>query len=75
MMNAKQILKLSVDILMTILLLLLMAFMLTQQKVHEWLGTGMLVLFVIHHLLNKNWFKAFAHGGYPPYPFFPCSVL
>ncbi len=74
MMNAKQILKLSVDILMTILLLLLMAFMLTQQQVHEWLGTGMLVLFVIHHLLNKNWFKAFAHGGYPPLRIFQTLI-
>ena len=37
-----------VDLLMTVVLLLLMACFLTEQESHEWLGAGMLVLFVIH---------------------------
>ena len=46
-----------VDFLMTILLLLLMAFQITGQEFHEWLGAGMLVLLLAHNILNYRWYK------------------
>ena len=56
-MEPKQIIRMAVDIGMTVLLLLLMAFMLTGQKAHEWLGAAELVLFIAHHVLNARWLK------------------
>ena len=49
---------------MTVLLPLLMAFQLTRQMLHEWLGTAMLILFVIHNILNIKWYKGFFTGKY-----------
>ena len=56
-----------VDLLMTVVLILLMAYFLTDQEIHEWLGAGMLVLFVIHHVLNFKWLKALNRGKYTPF--------
>ncbi|MDE7431836.1 MAG: DUF4405 domain-containing protein [Lachnospiraceae bacterium] len=54
----------TVDFLMTILLLLLMAYQITGQEFHEWIGMGMLVLFVVHNLLNLRWYKNLFKGKY-----------
>ena len=56
-----------VDLLMTVVLVLLMAYFLTDQEIHEWLGAGMLVLFIAHHILNRKWLKALGRGKYTPY--------
>ena len=53
-----------VDFFMTILLLLLMAFQITGQEFHEWLGAGMLVLFLVHNILNYRWYKNLFKGKY-----------
>lgn len=66
-MKPKQIIRMAVDIGMTVLLLLLMAFMLTGQKAHEWLGAAELVLFIAHHVLNARWLKNIGHGKYTPF--------
>lgn len=66
-MKPKQIIRMAVDIGMTVLLLLLMAFMLTGQKAHEWLGAAELVLFIAHHVLNARWLKNIRHGKYTPF--------
>ena len=66
-MKPKQIIRMAVDIGMTVLLLLLMAFMLTGQKAHEWLGAAGLVLFIAHHVLNARWLKNIRHGKYTPF--------
>ena len=52
---------------MSIALLFLMSFQVTGDKYHEWIGAGMLVLFVIHNLLNANWYKALFKGKYSAY--------
>lgn len=70
MMKPKQAVKLSVDLMMTVLLLLLMAFMLTGQSIHEWLGSGTLVLFIVHHVLNRTWLRTLGRGTYPPFRLF-----
>ena len=54
-MSRKQTLKIYVDVLMTAVLLLLMAYSLVGETAHEWLGIGMFVLFITHHILNSSW--------------------
>ena len=57
-------LKRVVDLLMTVLLLLLMAFQVTGEAAHEWLGMGMFVLFLVHQWLNRPWYRALFRGRY-----------
>ena len=73
-MKSKQIWKMTVDILMTAILLLLMAYSLVYgsspavgEAVHEWLGVAMFVLFVLHHFLNRKWWLSIHKGKYTPY--------
>lgn len=56
--------RLVVDITMTILMPLLMAYSLIGETFHEAAGTLMLVLFIAHHWLNKGWFRSLAKGRY-----------
>lgn len=65
-MQPKQIGRRAVDGLMVLLLPLLMAEVLFGQELHEWLGTAMLALFLVHHLLNRSWWKIFWRGKYTP---------
>lgn len=56
--------KMGIDLLMTALLLCLMAYQVTGQKLHEWFGTGMLVLFLLHNILNVQWYGSLFKGKY-----------
>lgn len=51
---------------MTAALLLLMGYQLWGEAAHEWIGTGMFVLFILHHILNLNWHKRLFRGKYTP---------
>lgn len=62
----KQSVKIIVDVIMTVLLLLLMAFELIGRTAHEWFGVGMFVMFVIHHILNRRWTAHLLKGKYTP---------
>ena len=53
-----------IDVSMTVLLLLLMAYQITGQEFHEWLGTGMLLLFLLHNILNIRWYGNLFKGKY-----------
>ena len=66
-MKPKQILKIITDILMTVILLLLMAYSLVGEAVHEWLGIGMFLLFILHHALNSKWSSSLFKGKYTAY--------
>ncbi|MCI9071965.1 MAG: DUF4405 domain-containing protein [Lachnospiraceae bacterium] len=78
-MKPKMIIKISVDIGMTLLLLLLMAYEMVGQALHEWLGVGMFVLFVLHHILNGRWSKSVLKGRYTAFRIWQtllvCAVL
>ena len=63
-MDRKVRLKIGIDILMTLLLPVLLAFQITGREVHEWFGTGMLMLFLVHNLLNFKWYKRLFKGKY-----------
>ena len=62
----KRIPRIATDLLMTALLLLLMAYSLVGEAAHEWLGVGIFLLFLLHHFLNRSWFKSLFRGKYPP---------
>lgn len=66
-MRPKMIGKITVDLGMTILLMLLMAFELIGRTAHEWIGAGMFVLFIVHHILNRKWSGNLFHGKYSSY--------
>ena len=55
-----------IDIGMVLLLPLLMAYSLVGEAAHEYLGIGMFLLFVAHHILNIAWWKHIFRGKYTP---------
>ena len=65
-MKSKTMGKMVVDLGMTVLLMLLMAYELIGRTVHEWIGMWMFVLFILHHILNRNWSKNLLRRKYPP---------
>lgn len=63
-MTAKFKLKIGIDILMILGLLFLSGFQFWGDRAHEWVGAGMFVLFILHHMLNLNWYKNLFRGTY-----------
>ena len=53
----KTILRHTTDFAMTPLPLVLMAYSVTGQVVHEWMGVALFVLFMIHYPLNLQWLR------------------
>lgn len=56
-----------IDVCMTVVLLFLMAYQVTGETLHEWIGIGMTVLVIIHQILNRKWYGALFKGKYRPY--------
>lgn len=56
-MKPKLTAKIIIDIFMTLALLFLMGYQLWGDIAHEWVGAGMFLLFIAHHVLNFNWHK------------------
>ena len=54
------------DIAMTVLMPLLMAYSLIGETFHEIIGTLIFILFIIHHVLNRKWSGALFKGRYSP---------
>lgn len=63
-MTPKTIGKIAIDFSMIVGLLLLMAYELIGEAVHEWAGTGVLLLCTIHHIINRNWIVHLQKGKY-----------
>lgn len=57
----------SLDVLMYVLLIGLMAFPYFQQWVHEYLGIIAILCFIVHHLLNRSWMHNVFRGKYNIY--------
>ena len=53
-MSRKQIWRMTVDLAMTVILLLLMGYSRIGETAHEVLGVCMLTLFILHHILNRK---------------------
>lgn len=65
-MKPKAVVKRIIDMFMLFMLPVLMSEILTGQQVHEWLGTGMVLLFLLHHILNFGWMRNLFQGNYTP---------
>ena len=68
-MTKPQRLRMSIDITMTILSVLLMGgnYLFPADIVHEILGMGLFVLWGVHIALNRRWYSAIFRGKYNPY--------
>ena len=62
----KKKIRIVVDCGMVLLLPLLMAYSLVGEAAHEYLGIGMFLLFIAHHILNIAWWKHIFRGKYTP---------
>ena len=62
--QAKKKLRLVVDACLTVLLLCLMAYQVTGEALHEWIGMGMTAVLILHHVLNARWYGALFKGKY-----------
>ncbi len=65
--KTNKMIKRIVDAALTVLLLLLMAYQVTGEVLHEWIGISMTVLVIIHHILNRKWYGALFKGKYNAY--------
>jgi len=43
-----------------------MAYQVTGEVLHEWIGMGMTALVIIHQILNRKWYGAIFKGKYNP---------
>lgn len=68
-MQTKQKIKISVDITMTILSIILMGgtVLFPNDKVHQILGMSLCALWILHIILNNRWFSSIFKGKYSPY--------
>jgi len=65
--KTKNMVRRIVDAAMTVLLLLLMAYQVTGEALHEWIGMAMTVLVIVHQILNRKWYGALFKGRYNAY--------
>lgn len=63
-MKRKQILKVFVDAVMLVLFFLQMAYHLFENSQHEWIGVGLILLFILHQILNWKWYRGLLKGKY-----------
>lgn len=56
-----------VDVCLTVLLLCLMSYQVMGEVLHEWIGIGMTVVLILHHILNIKWYRALFKGKYNAY--------
>ena len=73
-MKWKQKCKIALDICMTLLLFVLMAYQITGQLAHEWVGAAMFVCFIAHHILNARWAGNLLKGKYNGFRIFQTAV-
>ncbi len=73
-MKSNTIVKRVVDFALTVTLLLLMAFQVTEQLAHEWLGIAMFALTIVHQILNRKFYAAIFKGKYNPLRIFQLTV-
>lgn len=72
--KSNNIVKRVLDVTLTAALLLLMAFQVTEQLMHEWLGVAMFALTILHNVLNRRYYAAIFRGKYSPLRIFRLVV-
>lgn len=73
-MKWKQKCKIILDIAMTVMLFVLMAYQITGQLAHEWVGAAMFVCFIAHHILNARWAGNLLKGKYNGFRIFQTAI-
>ncbi len=73
-MKPTAIAKIIVDVLMTLALLFLIGYQLWGETAHEWAGVGMLILFLVHHFLNRHWYRNLFKSRFTPMRIFQICV-
>lgn len=63
-MNKKAMIKMLIDIGMTVLLFFSMSFQFMEQMNHEIFGTVLFATFILHHILNWRWYINLGKGKY-----------
>ena len=67
-------LKRIIDILMSIVLIPLMAYQVTGEAMHEWIGIAMVLLVIVHQILNRKWYTAIFKGNYQRFRVFSTVI-
>lgn len=65
-MNTK-IVRNIINIDMPIMMITLMAYQLIGKAYHEYAGTALFIIFIIHNILNIKWYSKLFKGNYTPY--------
>lgn len=73
-MKLKQKCKIALDVCMTLLLFVLMAYQITGQLAHEWVGAAMFLCFIAHHILNARWAGGLLKGTYNGFRIFQTAI-
>lgn len=63
-MNPNMFIKLVIDLMMTVSMLVAMAYHITGNMIHELVGVFLFVLFMVHNILNRRWYKTIFKGKY-----------
>lgn len=63
----KRKLKIVVDVLMAAGMLFMSGYHLWGDVAHEWVGAGIFALFIVHHILNLNFYKNLFKGKFSAY--------
>ena len=73
-MKASLKFKIFVDVAMTCALFFCMAYMLVGEESHEWAGSGLALLFVLHNVMNRKWYGALFTGRWTALRVFQTAV-
>ena len=60
----KKIFRSIIDSLMLILYIIEMGEKYVGNAVHEWLGVALMIVFIIHNILNRKWYKTIFKGSF-----------
>ncbi|CAK8583611.1 hypothetical protein BMEGG_05848 [Priestia megaterium] len=63
-MNRNILIRLVIDLAMTVLMLVVMAYHVTGNAIHELVGAVLFMLFIFHNILNRRWYKTIIRGKY-----------
>ncbi|MED3987739.1 DUF4405 domain-containing protein [Peribacillus simplex] len=61
-MNRNMLIRLVIDLSMTFLMLVAMAYHITGNTIHELVGVLLFLLFIAHNILNRRWYKTIFKG-------------
>jgi hypothetical protein len=63
-LNRNILIRMVIDLAMTVLMLVVMAYHVTGNAIHELVGAVLFMLFIFHNILNRRWYKTIIRGKY-----------